>query len=83
MNPLDTAQVGTTTLNVTRLGLGGAPLGGLLTDVEIQTALSTVARGHELGIRYFDTAPLYGQGPNVLFQAGSAAAATRAHAYSH
>lgn len=67
MNPLDTAQVGTTTLNVTRLGLGGAPLGSLFTDVEIQTALSTVGRGHELGIRYFDTAPLYGHGKSETY----------------
>ncbi|MDP6453143.1 MAG: aldo/keto reductase [SAR202 cluster bacterium] len=67
MNPLDTAQVGTTALKVTRLGLGGAPLGGLFTDVEVPTALSTVAKGHEVGIRYFDTAPLYGHGKSETY----------------
>lgn len=62
MNPLDVKQVGTTELSVTRLGLGGAPLGGLSTDVGVKTAEDTVAKAHELGISYFDTAPLYGLG---------------------
>ena len=59
MNPLETAEIGTTGLRVTRLGLGCAPLG--LTDVELE-APNAVRRAYELGLRYFDTAPLYGQG---------------------
>ena len=30
MNPLDTAEIGSTGVRVTRLGLGGAPIGGNL-----------------------------------------------------
>src|SRR6478736_867760 len=44
------------------LGLGTAPLGGLYTPVSPTVALETVDAAWELGIRYFDTAPLYGSG---------------------
>ena len=45
-----------------RLGLGTAPLGGLYEPVEEETARRVVERALELGIRYFDTAPYYGSG---------------------
>lgn len=44
------------------LGLGTAPLGGLYEAVEDETAHAVVERAWELGLRYFDTAPLYGSG---------------------
>lgn len=47
---------------ITRLGLGTAPLGGLFAPVSDAEAEATVARAWALGIRYFDTAPLYGFG---------------------
>lgn len=49
-------------VEITRLGLGTAPLGGLFSPVAEQDALATVARARELGIGFFDTAPLYGYG---------------------
>ena len=45
-----------------RLGLGCAPLGGLYSDVSDAEARATVDRAWELGVRFFDTAPLYGSG---------------------
>jgi D-threo-aldose 1-dehydrogenase len=45
-----------------RLALGTAPIGGLYEAVEDETARSVVDRAWELGLRYFDTAPLYGVG---------------------
>jgi D-threo-aldose 1-dehydrogenase len=45
-----------------RLGLGTAPIGGLYEAVEDETAHAVVERAWELGLRYFDTAPLYGAG---------------------
>jgi D-threo-aldose 1-dehydrogenase len=45
-----------------RLGLGTAPLAGLFEATDEETARATVDRAWELGIRYFDTAPLYGSG---------------------
>lgn len=49
-------------LDVTSLGLGSAPLGGLFSPVSDADAEATVARAWSLGVRFFDTAPLYGFG---------------------
>ena len=42
-------------------------MGGLFSPVGAQTAADTVRRGYELGIRFFDTAPLYGRGKSERF----------------
>ena len=47
---------------LTPLGLGCAPLGNLFTAVEETDALAVVDAAWTAGIRYFDTAPLYGIG---------------------
>ena len=44
------------------IGLGTAPLGGLFAPVDDETAWATLDCSWELGIRTFDTAPLYGSG---------------------
>ena len=67
MNPLEPRRIGTTHIAVTALGLGGAPLGGLSTSVGADNAVNTVRRGYELGVRFFDTAPLYGRGKSERF----------------
>ncbi len=66
MDPLSTVQIGKTKLRVTRLGLGGAPLGGLFQDVAESEALATLRRAIEMGIHFFDTAPLYGHGKSEM-----------------
>jgi len=55
-------QIGRSGLEVTRLGLGTAPLGGLFAPVSDTDAEATIAQAWSLGVRYFDTAPLYGFG---------------------
>ena len=50
------------TLDVTVMGLGTAPLGGLFAPVSDAGAEATIERAWSLGVRYFDTAPLYGFG---------------------
>jgi D-threo-aldose 1-dehydrogenase len=45
-----------------RFGLGCAPLGGLYESVSDEQARATVDRAWDVGVRYFDTAPLYGSG---------------------
>jgi D-threo-aldose 1-dehydrogenase len=45
-----------------RLGLGCAPLGGLYTPVTEADARETVDAAWDAGIRFFDVAPLYGEG---------------------
>jgi D-threo-aldose 1-dehydrogenase len=62
MRPTDRVRLGGTGVEVTRLGLGLAPLGGLYREVGDEVAYATVERAWELGLRYFDTAPLYGSG---------------------
>jgi D-threo-aldose 1-dehydrogenase len=47
---------------VTRVGLGTAPLGGLYAAVDEDTALATIRQAWSSGLRFFDTAPLYGHG---------------------
>ncbi|MDA9439248.1 aldo/keto reductase [Bradyrhizobium sp. CCBAU 51745] len=49
-------------LEVTSIGLGSAPLGGLFSAVSDADAEATVAKAWSLGVRFFDTAPLYGFG---------------------
>jgi D-threo-aldose 1-dehydrogenase len=61
-DPTERRRVGRTSLNVTRLGFGGAPIGGLFSAVSDADAVATVRHAWDLGIRYFDTAPLYGYG---------------------
>lgn len=53
-------SISDTGLSVTALGLGTAPLGGLYADVPRAEALAVLERAWELGLRYFDTAPMYG-----------------------
>ena len=67
MNPLEPRRIGATDIEVTPMGFGGAPLGGLFTSVGAENAVNTVRRGYELGIRFFDTAPLYGRGKSERF----------------
>ena len=53
-------------LAFTRLGFGGAPLGNMhrvLSEIEAGT---TVRTAWDAGLRYFDTAPLYGHGLSEL-----------------
>jgi D-threo-aldose 1-dehydrogenase len=47
---------------ITPLSFGGAPLGNLYEPIAERTADATVDAAWEHGIRYFDTAPLYGHG---------------------
>jgi D-threo-aldose 1-dehydrogenase len=49
-------------LTLSALGLGGAPLGNLYALVNEEEAAATVNAAWNGGIRYFDTAPLYGSG---------------------
>jgi D-threo-aldose 1-dehydrogenase len=62
MNVTETVPIGATGVRVTRLGLGLAPIGGLYSPVSEEQARATVEKAWELGIRYFDVAPLYGNG---------------------
>lgn len=62
LNPFERVELGKTGLQVTRMGLGGAPLGGLFQSVGENEALETLRKAHKIGLNYFDTAPYYGSG---------------------
>jgi D-threo-aldose 1-dehydrogenase len=49
-------------LTLSRLGFGAAPIAGLYTAVDDDTAAATVDAAWAAGVRYFDTAPHYGLG---------------------
>lgn len=62
MKAADKRAIGETGLSVTALGVGTAPLGGLYAPVARQDASRMLGYAWEAGIRYFDTAPMYGNG---------------------
>jgi D-threo-aldose 1-dehydrogenase len=62
IDPASRVPLGRTRLVVTRVGLGTAPLGGLYAAVDDETGLETVRGAYARGLRFFDTAPLYGHG---------------------
>ena len=55
-------KIGNTDLEISELGIGTAPIGGWPIEVTEDQALNTLGRAWDRGIRYFDTAPLYGYG---------------------
>ena len=57
-----TRTIGSTDIEVTELSFGGAPLGAVGDRISADTAASIIQRARQGGIRYFDTAPLYGHG---------------------
>ena len=61
-DPFARVPLGRTGLSVTRLGFGAASIGGLFTPVDDVAATTVVQHAWDLGIRYFDVAPLYGYG---------------------
>jgi len=55
-------RVGKTSLDVPRLGVGTAPLGNMFEAHSDEHADAVLASAVAHGLRYFDTAPLYGHG---------------------
>jgi len=62
MDPTQRVPLGKSKLTVTRLGVGTVPIGGIFAAVAEDVARATLQRSWELGVRYYDTAPLYGLG---------------------
>jgi D-threo-aldose 1-dehydrogenase len=62
MNPIPTRTLGRTGIALTEFGFGAGPLGGFYGPVTPDEAIGAVRAAWDLGIRYFDVAPLYGHG---------------------
>jgi D-threo-aldose 1-dehydrogenase len=71
VDPFARVPLGGTEVTVTRLGMGLAPIGGLYSAVGDRTAAAAVDEAWRRGVRFFDTAPLYGAGLSER-RAGSA-----------
>lgn len=56
------SRLGRTDVEVTQLGFGGGPLGGLFEPLDDATAAAALAAAWEAGVRYYDTSPHYGIG---------------------
>jgi D-threo-aldose 1-dehydrogenase len=52
----------TAAFELDRLGFGSAPIGGLYAPLPEADAIDTILIAYEQGIRFFDTAPKYGNG---------------------
>ncbi len=60
--PTAVVRLGRTDVQVTRMGIGTNPLAGLMEAIPYETARRTVEAAWSEGIRFYDTAPLYGFG---------------------
>ena len=66
MKVTDKKRLGRVALDVTVLGFGTVALGNLFKPISEAQANDTFAAAWDVGIRYFDTAPLYGHGLGEL-----------------
>ncbi len=62
MHNIPMARVGRTELYVPRIGMGTAPLGNWHNPIDDATATATLRAAIDHGMRFVDTAPLYGAG---------------------
>lgn len=62
MNITERNQLGDTPVEVTALGFGGAPIGNFMRPFTDAAARSLIDHSWDQGVRYFDTAGLYGHG---------------------
>ena len=62
MEPVARRRLGRSAVEVSRMGFGGAPLGNLFNPVPADAARQAIDAAYDRGLRYFDTAPLYGHG---------------------
>ena len=62
VNAGERISLGTTGLELTRVGFGCAPIGNLLSEVSEEDAQAAIAAAFEDGVRFIDAAPFYGYG---------------------
>lgn len=62
MHASDKRKFGRTDIEVTTFGFGTAPLGNIFNEIDEATAAAMFDRAWDAGVRFFDTAPMYGHG---------------------
>ena len=63
---LQQKELGRTGLKLSTLGFGGTGLGNLYASMSERDAIDTLDAAYAAGLRYYDTAPLYGHGLSEL-----------------
>ena len=66
MTPSAKRKFGRVDLEVTAFGFGTAPIGNFLRPIDEATADAMMSRAWDAGVRFFDTAPMYGHGLSEL-----------------
>ena len=62
MDPFEFRKISDTDITVTCFGFGGASMGNMYTVAHDNDAMNAIHSAYEAGVRYFDTAPMYGFG---------------------
>lgn len=62
MQPGAKMKFGRTDLEVTAFGFGTAPIGNIFREIDEATSDAMIQSAWEHGVRYYDTAPMYGHG---------------------
>jgi len=66
MTPDTKVKFGRVDLEVTAFGFGTAPIGNIFREIDETTSDAMIQTAWDAGIRYFDTAPMYGHGLSEL-----------------
>ncbi|MEM8850857.1 MAG: aldo/keto reductase [Pseudomonadota bacterium] len=66
MHPSTKVKFGRTDLEVTAFGFGTAPVGNIFREIDEATSDAMFQTAWDAGVRYFDTAPMYGHGLSEL-----------------
>jgi D-threo-aldose 1-dehydrogenase len=66
MTPDTRRRFGRTDLEVTAFGFGTAPIGNIFREIDEATSDAMIQTAWDRGIRYYDTAPMYGHGLSEL-----------------
>ena len=66
MKPDAKVKFGRVDLEVTPFGFGTAPIGNIFREIDEETSDAMIQEAWNQGVRYFDTAPMYGHGLSEL-----------------
>ena len=66
MQPGTKAKLGRVDLEVTAFSFGTAPIGNIFREIDEQTSDAMIQAAWDAGVRYYDTAPMYGHGLSEL-----------------
>ncbi len=66
MNPNTKVKFGRVDIEVSAFGFGTAPIGNIFREIDEGTSDAMIQSAWSAGVRYFDTAPMYGHGLSEL-----------------